>query len=143
MSRKMRRKSKQNESRSGAGLQISVRGIGPELAKAIRRVANEHGIPSNQAVLKLLAKGANLLPGAVIGHDLDHLFGTWQPAEAKSFLQSISLLRAGRRGLLDGFSPSVLEEAVKGFSTRTPTWRSRDSGGGPDQRQLEMPASDN
>ncbi len=74
-------------------MQITLRGLSPELTQAIQRLAKSEGISMNKAALKLLSQGAGLVhgahPKAVIGADLDHLFGVWNPAEAKAFLESI------------------------------------------------------
>ncbi len=66
--------------------QLTVRGFDTALLDQIRRLANHEGISLNQAVLKLLRRGAGL--GApqggqpVVGRSLDDLIGTWTPAEA-------------------------------------------------------------
>ncbi len=69
--------------------QLTIRGFNDELAKRIRRVANREGISLNQAVLKLLRKGAGIGDrkdkADIVGSSLDHLFGTWTAEEAKSF----------------------------------------------------------
>ena len=74
-------------------LQVTLRGIDPEIAQTIERIAREEGISLNKAALGLLAKGADLPRKAgdrgCIGHDLDHLFGTWSEAQARAFLQAV------------------------------------------------------
>ena len=74
-------------------MQITLRGISPELAAIIQRISREEGISLNKAALKILANGANLdrdpSDKGVIGSDLDHLFGTWKDSEARAFLESI------------------------------------------------------
>lgn len=66
--------------------QLTVRGFDAELVGRIRRLAHQEGISLNQAVLKLLRRGAGLGVNrgdpAVIGSALDHLIGTWTPDEA-------------------------------------------------------------
>ena len=66
--------------------QLTVRGFDDELSGAIRRLAEREGISLNQAVLRLLRKGAGLDKGAAgrgkVGNSLDHLFGSWTQAEA-------------------------------------------------------------
>jgi hypothetical protein len=72
--------------------QVTIRGLAPEVAAAIRRISRDEGISMNKAALKLLSRGANLdraPESRVIGHDLDHLFGTWTEADAAAFLRSI------------------------------------------------------
>ncbi len=66
--------------------QLTVRGFDEQLAQSIRRLANREGISLNQAVLKLLRKGAGLGVGKaradIVGFSLDELIGTWTPDEA-------------------------------------------------------------
>ena len=74
-------------------MQITIRGIDPELGQVLRRIAKNEGISLNKAALKLLAQGAGLRREAEatrqIGRELDHLFGTWSEAEARAFLRAI------------------------------------------------------
>ena len=74
-------------------MQISLRGISPELAEALTRLAKADGISLNKAALKLLGRGAGISKDSgaktTIGSDLDHLFGAWKPSEAEGFLDSI------------------------------------------------------
>ena len=65
---------------------LTLRGFDDELACSIRRLAEREGLSLNQAVLKLLRKGAGL-PDNVegvgkVGSSFDNLIGTWTPAEA-------------------------------------------------------------
>ena len=66
--------------------QLTVRGFDDELSSAILRLAKREGISLNQAVLRLLRKGAGLADHgagrAKVGSSLDHLFGSWTKAEA-------------------------------------------------------------
>ncbi len=66
--------------------QLTVRGFDDELAGSIRRIAEREGLSLNQAVLRLLRKGAGLTDGKggvdTVGSSLDHLIGTWSPVEA-------------------------------------------------------------
>ena len=66
--------------------QLTVRGFDDELSAAIQRLAKREGISLNQAVLRLLRKGAGLADDgagrATVGSSLDHLFGSWTKAEA-------------------------------------------------------------
>ena len=66
--------------------QLTVRGFDDELSYHIRRVAKRDGISLNQAVLKLLRKGAGLADplrrADTVGSSLDHLIGTWTAGEA-------------------------------------------------------------
>ena len=65
--------------------QLTVRGLGDELARAIRRLANRDGTSLNRAAVKLMRRGAGLADGQgadTVGSSLDHLIGTWSCAEA-------------------------------------------------------------
>lgn len=66
--------------------QLTLRGFDDELAGRIRRLAKREGLSLNKAVLKLLRKGAGLTDDkqgvGKVGSSLDHLSGTWTPAEA-------------------------------------------------------------
>ena len=74
-------------------MQVTIRGIDPQLAQILKKLSREEGISLNKVALKLLAKGAGLKREAgeakQIGRDLDHLFGTWTEAEATAFLDGI------------------------------------------------------
>ncbi len=74
-------------------MQITLRGIDPELAEIIKRISEQEGTSLNKAALKLLAEGAGIRRATkdkkVIGSDLDHLFGTWAESDAKQFLESV------------------------------------------------------
>ena len=72
--------------------QLTVRGLGDELARAIQRLANRDGTSLNRAAVKLLRRGAGLAygPGAdTVGSSLDHLIGTWSDAEADEIEQAL------------------------------------------------------
>ena len=65
--------------------QLTIRGLGDELTRAIRRLANRDGTSLNRAAVKLLRRGAGLERGQgpdTVGSSLDHLIGTWSDAEA-------------------------------------------------------------
>ena len=66
--------------------QLTVRGFGDDLSAYMRRLAKREGISLNQAVLKLLRKGAGLTNDAgradTVGVTLDHLIGAWTSEEA-------------------------------------------------------------
>ena len=65
--------------------QLTVRGLGDELARAIRRLASRDGTSLNRAAVKLMRRGAGLAEGQeadIVGSSLDHLIGTWARAEA-------------------------------------------------------------
>ena len=65
--------------------EFTVRGLGDELAWAIRRLANLEATSLNRAAVKLMRRGAGLAEGRepdVVGSSLDHLIGTSSGAEA-------------------------------------------------------------
>ena len=74
--------------------QLTVRGFDRALIEGIRRLATQNGISLNQAVLKLLRRGAG--SGApqggrgVVGASLDHLIGTWTPDEADAMDRALA-----------------------------------------------------
>ena len=69
--------------------QLTIRGFDSHLERKIRQLARAEGISLNKAVLRLLRKGAGLGDDGseheVVGDSLDHLIGTWTPAEAEEF----------------------------------------------------------
>lgn len=70
--------------------QLTIRGLGDELGRAIHRLANRDGTSLNRAAIRLLRRGAGLEngPGAnAVGSSLDHLIGTWSDAEADELEQ--------------------------------------------------------
>lgn len=72
--------------------QLTVRGLGDELVRAIRRLANRDGTSLNRAAVKLMRRGAGLDDGQgadAVGSSLDHLIGTWSDAEADEFEQAL------------------------------------------------------
>ena len=78
--------SKNDSSKDVEVKQLTIRGFDDELALRIRRLANREGLSLNQAVLKLLRRGAGIGQGKgvadTVGSSLDHLIGTWTPEEA-------------------------------------------------------------
>lgn len=72
--------------------QLTIRGLGDDLARAIRRLANRDGTSLNRAAVKLLRRGAGLEDGEgpdTVGSSLDHLIGSWSEAEADEFEESL------------------------------------------------------
>ena len=72
--------------------QLTIRGLGDELAQAIQRLANRDGTSLNRAAGKLLRRGAGLEDGQradTVGSSLDHLIGTWSDAEADEVEQAL------------------------------------------------------
>ena len=66
--------------------QLTVRGFDAELADTIRRLARHERISLNQAVLRLLRRGAGLADdqGSVdaVGSSLDGFIGSWTRQQA-------------------------------------------------------------
>lgn len=72
--------------------QLTVRGFGDDVERRVRAVARAEGISLNEAVLRLLRKGAGVEgPHAAdaIGDALDHLSGTWTAADAREFDEAV------------------------------------------------------
>ena len=73
--------------------QLTIRGFDDALARRIRRVARAEGVSLNQAVIRLLQKGAGLDQSTdepeVIGDALDHLIGTWSDDEAAELARAV------------------------------------------------------
>jgi hypothetical protein len=71
---------------------ITVRGIPPDVARVIRRDADETGESVNRVVIRLLEDGAGVgkKQKTVLHHDLDRLIGVWSREEAKSFDRALN-----------------------------------------------------
>ncbi len=73
--------------------QLTIRGFEPELVMRIKGLAQSEGISLNQAVLKLLRKGAGLGSKKenpdVVGSSMDHFIGTWSAKEAEEVKRAI------------------------------------------------------
>lgn len=73
--------------------QLTIRGFDAPLERRIRQVARAEGISLNQAVLRLLRKGAGLDQAAgsslAIGSALDDLIGTWSEQEARELDEAV------------------------------------------------------
>ncbi|MGH9465396.1 MAG: hypothetical protein ACRD0X_07080 [Thermoanaerobaculia bacterium] len=72
--------------------QLTVRGFDPELEAEIRRLAARERLSLNQAVLRLLRRGAGLEDEATadagrIGGSLDHLAGTWSRDDERAMAE--------------------------------------------------------
>ena len=74
--------------------QLTIRGFEKELVLRIKKLARSEGISLNQAVLRLLRKGAGLSERKetpdVVGSSLDHLIGTWSGKEAEEIERAIA-----------------------------------------------------
>lgn len=72
--------------------QLTIRGLGDELTRAIRRLANHNGTSLNRAAIKLLRRGAGLDDGKgqdTVGSSLDHLIGMWSASETDEFERAL------------------------------------------------------
>lgn len=72
--------------------QLTIRGFEPDLEEKIRELARAEGISLNQAVLRLLRKGACIERSRKrtgIGNGLDDLAGTWTADEEREFLEAV------------------------------------------------------
>ena len=74
--------------------QLTVRGFEADLEAAMRRLAQRDGVSLNKAALRLLRKGAGLSDDArradTVGTSLDHLIGSWTPAEANEIDRALA-----------------------------------------------------
>lgn len=65
-----------------------------DLAREIEDLARREGLSRNQAVLRLLRKGAGIEEGAreedVIGSSLDWFVGSWTEEEAREFDEAVT-----------------------------------------------------
>lgn len=64
---------------------LTVRGITPELEKALRKEKERRGASINQIVLDLLAGGLGLQPGKPRSNGLADLAGFWTAEDLKAF----------------------------------------------------------
>ena len=72
---------------------ITLRNLPPELARIIRRKAEERGISLNKAVISLMEESLGLRDkkkGGVLHHDLDSLAGSWTKEEARAFENALA-----------------------------------------------------
>lgn len=87
MTRKTRRKSQTPST------QLTLRGLGPELERRVRKLATDENLSLNQAALRLMQRGAGLSERRArtdsIGGALDDLIGTWSAAQAKEVLAAV------------------------------------------------------
>ena len=74
--------------------QLTIRMGDKELERAIMDLARSEGISLNQAVLRILRRGAGLGRPRhnenAVGNALDHLAGTWSDEEAREFEKAVS-----------------------------------------------------
>ena len=79
--------------------QLTVRGLGNDLADRIKGLARREGTSLNQTALKLLRKGIGLEEASegtdTVGSSLDHLIGTWTQAEADELDAALEVFEMG------------------------------------------------
>lgn len=80
---------------------ITVRGVSADLARVIRRRADESGESVNRVVIRLLEEGAGVAKKrkSVLHHDLDRFIGAWSRAEADTFDRALQEQRKVDREL--------------------------------------------
>lgn len=74
-------------------LQLTVRGLEPELVQRLKGRAKETRQSLNKAVVELLRVGLGLRLPRKRYHDLDALAGTWSKEEEKQFSASLKKQR--------------------------------------------------
>lgn len=83
--------------------QLTIRGFDKRLDRRIRELARREGLSLNQAVLKLLRRGAGIEDGApdsrTVGSSLDDLIGTWSDEEAREFNAAVADFEAIDEGM--------------------------------------------
>ena len=65
--------------------QLTVTGVDNELYATLHRLATTEGMSLNEAILKLLRRGAALADAHIVGSSFDHLVGLWTDQEADEF----------------------------------------------------------
>lgn len=64
---------------------FNLRGISPEVMALLKREAKRLHTSVNELILKMIEQKLGFACKRHIYHDLDHLAGTWSPAEGKAF----------------------------------------------------------
>jgi hypothetical protein len=82
---------RQNEGQGAEMSGITVRGLPPAVAKAVKEKARREKLSLNKAVVRLLeeATGNADRGKKMVHHDLDRLAGTWSEAEYQEFLEAL------------------------------------------------------
>jgi plasmid stability protein len=72
---------------------ITIRGIDPQLDKALRQKAIKENESTNKTVLKILRKSLGLDRKTIFKKysDLDHLAGTWDKTDAQEFEENTQM----------------------------------------------------
>jgi hypothetical protein len=74
--------------------QLTVRGFDKALERRLREEARAGGLSLTRAAIKLMRKGAGLDEGTPVrgvGPALDHLIGTWSPADARALADATAV----------------------------------------------------
>lgn len=71
--------------------QITIRGVTPDLAKALEKEKTRRGTSLNQTLLDLLKLSLGLTKGVQFDNGLSQLAGTWNQAELRSFEKNTSI----------------------------------------------------
>jgi len=86
--------------------QLTVRGFDAELADSIRRLARQEQMSLNQAVLRLLRRGAGLANDQdsvdTVGSSLDGFIGSWTRKQADQMDRALQDF-----GDIDGSTPDL------------------------------------
>ena len=84
-------------------VQLTIRGVGEELHRAIKEHAKRRGLSINRYVLSVIRESVGLGSGKkdleMEFHDLDHLAGTWSQQAYDEFLRDLESQREIDRGL--------------------------------------------
>ncbi len=75
---------------------VTLRNLPPELARVIRKKADEKGVSINKAVITLLEEGTGIKKRKgekFLHHDLDALAGSWTEEEAREFNKALAAQR--------------------------------------------------
>lgn len=72
---------------------LTIRGIDPELDRAIKSRANQNNLSANQWIIQALKKvtGTGKEPVFKQHHDLDALAGGWSKEEARAFAKNTKI----------------------------------------------------
>lgn len=71
--------------------QITVRGVPPELAKALSKEKQRRGVSLNQTILDLLKQSLGISREVSFDNGLSKLAGTWSQSDLKSFQKNTAI----------------------------------------------------
>ena len=78
-------------------MQLTIRGLPPEVEEAVRKEAREGSISLNKAVIRLLEKALGRSRGdeaTKLHDDLDRFSGAWSPEESAQLEERLGLIRS-------------------------------------------------